>query len=370
MHPAFQLNVKEQSLRLDDFQSKSPESISEGLPQYAFHVIEFCHCWLSNQNEFIVNTSGSTGLPRSITISRQQMIASAEMTASALNLKPGDSALLCLSTQHVAGLMMLVRGLHLGLSLTVTAAANSPFQSVSGEKFDFTAIVPLQLQNILATENGIARLNEMKAILVGGAPLNRQLESDVQKVNAPVYQTFAMTETVTHIALRRLNGSARSKFYKVLPGVQTRSDQRGCLEICAAVTAQNWVATNDMIEFVSENQFRWLGRIDNIINSGGYKVCPEKVEAALEEIVKQLFKQPPKVMVVGLQDERLGERVVALFDTASKFSLEEEAEIKTFLNNKLDRFERPKEFRFKKEFRYLASGKLDRTKTLQSFLND
>ena len=185
---------------------------------YEQTVVDFCRLWLSSRETFVLHTSGSTGTPKPIHLTRRQMAASAHLTGQTLGLQPGDSALCCLNVAYVAGVMMLVRALELRLTLTVVEPVGNPLLAV-GEPLDFAAFVPLQLQQILETPATLLGLDQMKAILVGGAAVSPALEMQLQRIDAPVFGTYGMTETVSHVALRRLNGPTRSEWYHLLLGV-------------------------------------------------------------------------------------------------------------------------------------------------------
>ena len=279
------LTISSHQFTLADLRSWSNTSASSDLSDNDRQALATCHEWLSGSTEFIVRTSGSTGDPKPITLRREQMVASAQATGAALDLGPGCRALVCLPTGYIAGRMMLVRGLVLDFNMTVVEPASDPFASLlSDAGFDFMAVVPLQLQTLLDGPSGyLDRLNAMQAILVGGGPVSTALEARVQTLAAPVYHTYGMTETVTHIALRRLNGAEASSAFRPLPGVEVGLDDRGCLRIKGPMTLDQWVQTNDLVELQPDGSFQWLGRWDTIINTGGVKVQVEQVESALAE---------------------------------------------------------------------------------------
>lgn len=335
------------------------------LPPFEASVLEFCRNWQAGQPSITLQTSGSTGEPKPITLRREQMIASASATGTALKLQPGDRALVCLSVDYIAGLMMLVRGLELGLQLTVIPPASDPLAGFAPEtRFEFTALVPLQLQTALRqSAEKIAILNGMKAILLGGAPVNAELLRQIQSINAPIYHTYGMTETATHIALRRLNGPAATDAFTPLPGVSPGLDGRGCLTIRAAVTNGETLTTNDRVELRPDGSFVWLGRFDNVINSGGVKVQAEKVEAALE---KHLTGR--RVCVVPAADDRLGQMVVAVIE-GDPLTPAAEIEIRTSLAQSLTRFEIPRRFVYLPRLPQTSSGKIDRQTVAQTVAN-
>ncbi|MDB5239485.1 MAG: O-succinylbenzoic acid--CoA ligase [Spirosoma sp.] len=249
------------------------------------------------------------------------MQASAHLTGQTLGLQPGHAALVCLNIRYVAGVMMLIRGLELSMLMTIIEPVGNPLATFdpAQTQFDFTAFVPLQLQTMLEqSPDKLPILNRMKAILVGGAATSPALEQALQAIEAPVFATYGMTETVSHIALRRLNGVDRQDLFTALDGVELGIDERGCLHITSAATNFQRVQTNDVVQLMnvstgSPSCFKLLGRADTIINTGGVKVQPEQLERI---IANQLAKVglSPRLFVAGLPDERLGQRLVVFFE--------------------------------------------------------
>ncbi|MFZ4647918.1 MAG: AMP-binding protein, partial [Gemmataceae bacterium] len=204
---------------------------------YEEQSITFGRAWQSGQQTFVLHTSGSTGTPKPVILSRSQMLASAVLTGQTFGLQAGDTALCCLNTAYVAGNMMLVRAMTLGLKLTIVEPSGNPLADFDTHRtqFDFLAFVPLQLQMVLEqSPEKVAILNQAKAILLGGASTSLAQEAQLQLIMAPVYATYGMTETVSHIAIRRLNGPNATDFFTALLGVELGVDHRDCLNIRAA----------------------------------------------------------------------------------------------------------------------------------------
>ena len=242
------------------------------------------------------------------------MKASAVLTGHTFGLVPGDHALACLNVDYIAGVMMLVRGLELGLLMTVVEPSSNPLLTLNPETepVDFAAFVPLQMHTMLDHPgHSLPILNRMKAILVGGAAVDRTLADRLQTVSAPVFSTYGMTETVSHIAVRRINGPDRTDIFQALKGVEIGVDSRNCLFIIAAASDFETIQTNDVVEPIGSSQFRLLGRADSVINSGGVKIQPERVEEVIAELLAR-DGIPARFFVAGVPDERLGEQV-ALF---------------------------------------------------------
>jgi len=338
-------------------------------PEYVRKVCEFIKDWLTYDlrlatYDFTIKTSGSTGEPKDFILRRELMIESAELTGETFNLSKGDTLLCCLDMGYIAGLMMAVRALVLDCNLYVVEASGNPLQDIDkNQKLDFAAFVPLQLEKIIEeTLEKLQLLNQMKAILVGGGPVSQKLENLLQKITAPVYHTYSMTETYTHIAIRQLNVNP-SPFYYPLEGVKISQDERGCLCVSSPVTEGELLITNDLIELNPDGSFLWLGRADNIINSGGIKVQAEKIESAAEAALKKMGIEGLAVMAVGLPDEKLGQKIVLLVESdmqggALKLSILAE------LKKNLPRYEVPKDVMLIPQFERTRTGKLQRGETV------
>jgi O-succinylbenzoic acid--CoA ligase len=330
---------------------------------YEAEALAFCRAWLAGQTTFTLHTSGSTGTPKPITLTRTQMQASAHLTGRTLGLLPGDTALVCLNIRYVAGIMMLVRGLERELPMTIIEPEANPFIHFTSapNSFAFTALVPLQLQTILSTgdESQLAILNGMKAILVGGAATSPALEQALQVVTAPIYATYGMTETVSHIALRRLNGPNRSEWFTALDGVDLGVDERGCLHITSAATNFERIQTNDVVALPDPMHFRLLGRADRVINSGGVKIQPEQVEQIIQQVLAQNRENGlPRLFVAGLSDEKLGQRVVVVCEQVSLPDAQWTA-MQGAIREKAGPYAVPKEWITVPQFAETPTGKVD-----------
>lgn len=344
-------------------------SESAALTDNGRDAIAFCHAWLSGAVDFQVQTSGSTGDPKPIALTRKQMQASAHATGQALGLAAGMHALVCLPTRYIAGKMMLVRGLELGLHLIVTEPASDPLAALpAGCQVDFTAFVPLQMQAILTPDLRYANfLNRMHAILIGGGPVDRALVDAMQAIQAPIYHTYGMTETATHVALRRLNGPAAADAFTLLPGVACQVDERGCLALHGPMTNDLWLQTNDLVALQEDGAFVWLGRWDNVINSGGVKVQVEQVERTLEQLlgVREFERwRGRRAFVTGLPDARLGQMVVLVVEGEAQPS-QGEQELLAALRGALGAFAAPRRVVYLPHFALTPTSKIDRRTTLQ-----
>ena len=353
---------------LDELRNWSESATTAALSENALDTLRFCQQWLAGEPSFVVTTSGSTGTPKPITLTREQMIASAWRTGETLALQAGQATLVCMPTRYIAGRMMLVRGFVLAMPMTIVEPASDPVATLPPDAaFAFTAMVPLQLQTVLNGPPAYhAILNRMQAILIGGGPVSPVLQAQLQQLTAPIYHTYGMTETVTHIALRRLNGPTASDAFMPLKGVQLGIDARGCLNIRSDITQEEVVQTNDFVELRADGSFVWLGRWDNVINSGGVKVQVEKVENAIDQVLYALDPQDAaqrRFFVGALPDERLGEKVV-LVSEGAPFSPALAASLRAQLKTRLDKYEIPRLFYALPHFAETPTRKIDRKATL------
>ena len=342
-------------------QSPSPHTALNG---YEAKVLELLRQWLLGAHEFGLRTSGSTGQPQLIVLKRRQLVASARRTGDFFDLGPGDRALVCLNCEFIGGKMMLVRGLERDLHLTIVEPHADPFEYVAADaRFDFAAFVPLQLRAMLAAGRA-PRLNKLRAILVGGAGVEPSLLAELrQQLTVPVYLTYGMTETASHMALRLLTGPHASAHYRVLPGLHLGQDERGCLTVRGDVTDDQLIVTNDRIELLDKHTFDWLGRVDFVINSGGVKVQAEKVELVLDVALTELG-QPRRNFVAGRPDERLGQAVTAYVEGAPLGPAAEQR-LLALLRERLAKYEQPRSVVYVPAFKSTASGKLDRAATVR-----
>ncbi|MFD2521179.1 AMP-binding protein [Emticicia soli] len=341
---------------------------------YYQKVMKFKEAWDLGQQNFTIHTSGSTGIPKPITFTRLQLIESAYLTAKTFNLREGDTAFCCLSVDYIAGMMMLVRAFEIGMDLIIVEPTSSPFTGIEKHLYllnsnrgrNFFAFVPLQIQTLLEeSERSLETLNSAKAILIGGASVSDSLEEQIQKINAPVYATYGMTETLTHIAIKLLNGPEKEDFFTVLEGIEIAQDERECLKIKLKATDDEWVVTNDIVEILEEGKFRLVGRFDNIINSGGVKIQLEKVEKIGEQVLAELAFQG-RFFAYGVPDNKLGQKLILVVE--SKKPLSNGNQIGLSFSEKLPKFEIPKEIFFVEKLIETPTGKIDKIKTVNVYV--
>ena len=266
---------------------------------------DFLAEWHNDSPTVLVHTSGSTGKPKPMLVEKRRMEASARITCDFLGLKPGDTALLCMSLDYIAGKMMVVRALTCGLKLITVEPCGCP--EWEGD-IDFAAMVPMQVYNLLQSEEGRKRLMAVKHLIIGGGAIDDDLARTLVGFPNHVWSTYGMTETLSHIALRRLNGPDASECYTPFDGVSLSLTDEGCLVIDAPAVHDGFLVTNDIAD-LSDGRFRIKGRKDNVICSGSIKIQIEEVERLLKPYLSEPF------MITKRADKKFGEQVVLLTES-------------------------------------------------------
>lgn len=323
-------------------------------------VVALYDAWKNGMPEITLTTSGSTGPPKVITLSREAVLASVRLTVDAFGLHSDDFFLCNLNTDYIGGKMMVIRAAETGCDLVAVIPSSNPFESLEdltglfarNPGGNFFSFVPLQLQNILRSETHIELLRTAKAILVGGGPVAKETRQKVQEHRLPVFETYGMTETISHIALKDLRTG--NPFFTALSGVSLETDDHACLKIKSPSTLGQWVTTHDVVEMVSPEKFILKGRRDNIINSGGVKIQAEEVERA----IAATFPGLPDFFCYGLPDDTLGQRLVLVIEGDGP-----EPDLSLLA---LPRYHIPKEIIRVKEFVKTPSGKTDKIKTIET----
>jgi len=335
------------------------EGIVLGETPFEKSTLSFCRQWLNGKGLFSLKTSGSTGEPKDINISRHQMKLSAHQTINFFNLSPADTVLVCLNTAYIAGIMMLVRAFESGANIIASEPESNPLDNVS-EQIDFLAVVPLQLSDILNNPHTKSKLEQCRVTIVGGAPVSIKLAEEIKNSTANIYATFGMTETLTHFALRQLSPVSEDSF-TALDEVILGQDDRGCLTIASPVTENKVLSTNDQVELISQISFKWLGRVDNVINSGGFKLRIEDLERKVEQAFLDL-NLDYRFFVGSVMDEKLGERIVLVIEC--------ETEIEAITNINwlpyFNQYQKPREIIYQKRFRETPTGKINRQEILNN----
>lgn len=306
--------------------------------------------WMDTKSTIKIKTSGSTGIPKEIQIEKSKMLESAAATAKFFNFKEHQTALLCLPMSYIAGKMMVVRALLNKLNLICIAPDRTPLLQISqNTEIDFAPLTPMQLESTSDTRF-------VKTILLGGGPVNPAEEERFQSLQSEIYHGYGMTETLSHVAIRKINGKDKSEKYEGLQGVNFELDARGCLVIHVPFL-KNPVVTNDLVTLIDATTFLWKGRIDNVINSGGIKLFPEEIEKKIFPFI------PERFFVASIPDEILGEKG-CLFIEGKSYSENKLKSLKSILEKYLNRYEKPKCIYFIECFLTTESGKVKRRATV------
>ncbi len=263
--------------------------------------------WRKKSPTTTVLTSGSTGSPKPIAVEKVRMASSARLTCEFLRLKKGDTALLAMPLRYIAARMMVVRALVWGLDLIVKQPASSPLVSLD-KPVHFAPLTAMQVYESLQDHATAKKLKDIRCLLIGGGAVTGPLAHKLADFPNEVWSSYGMTETLSHIALRRINGPTASEWYTTLPGVSVRLSPEGTLAIWAPRVTEGELLTNDIAEIDEAGRFRILGRCDNVVNTGGIKVQLEAVEELLSPVIKFPF------CVTSIADQRLGEKLVLLYE--------------------------------------------------------
>lgn len=327
---------------------------------------DFFSEWNNDSDRVLVHTSGSTGKPKPMMVEKKRMLNSARITCDFLGLKPGDSALLCMSLDYIAGKMVVVRSIERHLHLISVSPSGHPLKDIN-EEITFAAMVPMQVYNTLQVPEERERLTHIRHLIIGGGAIDASLEKELQALpgNIAIWSTYGMTETLSHIALRRINGAEASEWYQPFDSVKISQTEEGCLVIDAPLVCAETLVTNDIVEIesyiynkVEKTRFRIKGRKDNVICSGGIKIQIEEVEALLKPHLEKPF------MLAKKKDEKFGEIAVLL--TEDEDLKKVEATIRRLLSGKSDDSNKSSESKSHKywiprEFRYVEHLPLTET---------
>lgn len=309
-------------------------------------VFQFLKEWFNDSDKIILNTSGSTGQPKEIAFNKQQLIKSAQTSINYFELTNYNTALLCLPAEYVAAKLMIVRAIVGQLNLIITEPSGNPIRNLS-RQIDFCAMVPMQVLTALI-ENPI-NFQHIKKLIIGGQKITPQILQHKQLLPSATWETYGMTETLTHVALKKITPSTQESF-KALPGNSFSVDDRDCLIIDNKNIAADSIITNDIVDLKSNTEFEYIGRDDNVVNSGGVKIFIENLEQKISSLILSPFA------IASIPDSKLGERLVLVIEKASNIDL--------LLGqiNKLDlaKHEIPKQIISIEKIPLTASGKVNR----------
>lgn len=409
--------TREELLRLAVEKIKGADGNTYITPSWEADLYRFIIDFFNEEKTLFQQTSGTTGESKTIPLNREAMQISAQRTLEHFGLQPGDSALLCLPVQYIAGKMMVVRALVGGLNLVTTEPTGKLVNALKEvlekdeheahdlqktTKIDFAAMVPLQVFELLKSPDAFSGID---TLIIGGGEIDPVLRQKIRRLKGiSVYETFAMSETYTHFATRRMNESTLDNSYtelrhagrdkdisiekqsekdvkmpeaqsaeaatedsfQIMDGVKAELDERGCLVVDIPGVTNGPVVSNDLAEFTGSRSFRWLGRLDNVIKTGGIKVIPETIEAVVKELTGR------EAVVLGVPDQRLGQKLVLVLEGTGKEkeSNSHPAPLKPdriieALQPRLATHEIPKEIRFLPEFPRNRSMKIDRNEIRQ-----
>lgn len=312
--------------------------------------------WLNADAFITTKTSGSTGPTKEIKIEKQKMVGSAFATTSFFKLNENTQALLCLSCEHIAGKMMVARAFVSGMNLIVAEPSSLPLKHFLHQKIDFAAFVPMQIFMMLNDVQQKQKLQEIENVIIGGSEISPSIKQQLNAFQNNIYETFGMTETVSHIALKLLSNNNEQHYFKTLENITVSKNENNCLVIEAPHLDNKPIITNDIVNLIDDKTFEWIGRIDNVIVSGGIKFYPESIEQKLKPIIQQPF------FVAGIPNEKLGAELVLIIEYRNVIN--EELFMQKFASV-LTKYELPKKIFTVAEFIYTPNGKLNRTTTIK-----
>ncbi len=343
IHPKFVLNGLKFNIRtIKTFALKCIDSEINNDVDLGNFILD----WINDSDYISLFTSGTISKEKQIKIKKVSLINSALSTALYFKLKSGDKILCCLPFSYIAGKMMLVRSWVLGLSIDLVKPSSKPLQYINKQHYDFSSMVPFQV------EKSLSKISQIKTLLIGGAPVSKSLALKLVGNESKIYETFGMTETVSHFAVKNL--SKGESYFSILPGISISLDKRNCLIVHAPKLNQEKLITNDVVLLLSSKKFIWIGRFDNIINSGGIKIHPEDLEKQIGAQLKSRY------FISSIKDKKLGEKVVLVIEGK-----------KTKINfnwGEIEPIKQPKSIFFIDKFIETKSGKIKRKKTI-SLLN-
>jgi O-succinylbenzoic acid--CoA ligase len=332
------------------------------LPPWAQAAQAFLKQWQNGDETFLQQTSGSTGKPKEISMTRFQMEVSAMNTIEALSIPEGANVLHCIDSAYVGGKMLWVRAIIGQWHVHLIEPKGTIAPELLWSAYDFSAMVPIQVANALKNPSRDSILDRFKQVIIGGAAVNDDLIRGLQPCKAICYSTFGMTETISHIALRALNGPNKREEFKVIGDNKIKLTPLGCLMVKGKVTHEQWITTNDLVK-ITENGFQWLGRYDLVVNTGGVKVGIEEAEKLLK---KHTDIEDPIFVLWKRPHAQLGEQLIGITDSKQFIThLREQYEE---IQQQLPRYYFPKQWFLTGEIKYTPNGKVDRARTAEQLV--
>ncbi|WP_341663203.1 AMP-binding protein [Blattabacterium cuenoti] len=290
--------------RFISFSKEKEENKEKKENDWKKSIFSFLKDWYDNKPIILSITSGTTGFPKVISLRKKHMYKRAIKTVEFLKLKKkGIKGLLCLSTDFIAAKMFLVRAIIFKWKIYCVPPSSNPLKNIK-EYFDITSMVPIQVFYSLKY------LKNINIILIGGYSISSFLEKKLQNISTICYATYGMTETLGHIAIKKINGPNKSIFYESLQDVILSIDNRNCLRVFSSCYMNSFFQTNDIVHMISKNTFIWIGRYDNVINSGGIKISPELIEKQISSFIPY----EKRFFISSIPDKILGEKIVLIIE--------------------------------------------------------
>ncbi|MCT4616041.1 MAG: AMP-binding protein [Marinifilaceae bacterium] len=341
--------VNSKTYSREDLIDYSKNRINNSKYSWEIDIYNFILEWFSEENHIYAPSSGSTGKPKIIKHNKKHVVESAIRTGEFFQFKKNQKILLCLPAKYIAGKLQIVRAFYWEMNLIIREPGLS---LVIDEHYDFAAFTPSQAFNCIEyLDSGL-----ISNLLIGGAKISQELNNLIQNTKTNVFQSFGMTETITHIAIRQLNKANRSLYYKCLKNVHINTDDNNELIIHSPEIGVNNLKTKDIVIIKDNNKFKWIGRFDNVINSGGIKLYPEEIEQNLSEFIEYNF------FVSSLKDQILGEKLILIVETTITDATSKAI---TDAISKLSKYSQPKEIYYIDNFIRTETDKINRAKTKQ-----
>ncbi len=338
---------------IEDLREYAINMKQRNIPLWEKDIFTFIVDFLDDNDYIVQKSSGTTGKPKLLKLSKRAMLESARLTAQTLELKFSQKTLLCLPINYIAGKMMIVRALVAGLNLYWEEPTSMPSLARYG-KIHFCSMVPLQVFNSFSNYEFFKNID---ILLIGGAEIRNELKAMFREVLNRTYETYGMTETCSHIALRRISGENPDRYFKTLPGITVDIDNRNCLIINTPFLDEP-ITTNDIVELIDNKHFVWKARYDSLINTGGIKIKPEELEANISNLMELDFS------IIGLPDEKLGQKIVLVIESETPVN---EKELFELLRESLEPHLVPKKILYVKELPRNAAYKVERNRLQDMF---
>lgn len=313
-------------------------------------VIEVINKWNSGEQVFIFETSGSTGEKTSVELSRNVMEYSACATLNKLDKnRTFKRSLIAINPFYIGGTMALIRALIAGHEIEYVDPSSNPLQNTLSSHFDLVSLVPLQVQKIFDEDSKL--FHKVSNVIIGGASLTRKYIDLISNIESTeFFHSYGMTETASHFGLQNLKSQ---ECFETIGDVSIDVNENDCLKARGTVTDQRWIQTNDIVEMIDRNHFKWIARADNVINSGGVKILPEEIESKLENQIALPF------FVAGIPDDQLGSKIVLLIQSDEKIQYDD------FNFSQLSRYSVPKDIFTLSSFVFTETNKINRKETLK-----